>query len=169
MYPPADQVKFVVYLTSLDSRATCRSPSDQSHLKLHQFGHELLDSLAVVCQRGAEPSPARHDGVHLGAIPTGQIRGLLACDMTCIHADFLFRLFPLDQFGICIKNPISFQPLSQRTTRHSNISRVLLLADVCRGFLKDLLHSRGQVVHLPLVFGQSHLEGLEGRDRDDIV
>ncbi len=46
------------------------------------------------------------------------------------------------------------------------ISHVLLLADVRRSFLEDLLHSRGQVVHLPLVFSQSHLEGLEGWARD---
>lgn len=36
------------------------------------------------------------------------------------------------------------------------------LADVCWGFLKDLLHSWCQVVHLPLVFTQRHLHGLMG-------
>lgn len=59
---------------SLDSQTTCHNPSNPSHLKLHQFGHELLDSLGVVCQRGAKSSPACHDGVHLSAIPTENYR-----------------------------------------------------------------------------------------------
>lgn len=59
---------------SLDSQTTFHNPSNPSHLKLHQFGHELLDSLGVVCQRGAKSSPACHDGVHLSAIPTENYR-----------------------------------------------------------------------------------------------
>lgn len=45
-------------------------------------------------------------------------------------------------------------------TAQKIILRILLQADVWRSFLEDLLHGRGQVVHLALVFCQRHLEGL---------
>lgn len=69
MCPPADEVKFLYCLViKFDSQTTYRNPSN--HLKLHQFGHELLDSLGVVGQHGAESFPTHHDSVHLDAIPT---------------------------------------------------------------------------------------------------
>lgn len=53
----------------LGSQITCFNPSNPSHLKLHQFGHELLDFLGIVHESRTEASPAHHDGVHLGTIP----------------------------------------------------------------------------------------------------
>lgn len=53
----------------LGSQAACSNPSNPSHLKLHQFGHELLDFLGIVRESHTEASPARHDGVHLSTIP----------------------------------------------------------------------------------------------------
>lgn len=39
------------------------------HLKLHQFSHQLLDSLRIILERGAQSVPPSHDGVHLSTIP----------------------------------------------------------------------------------------------------
>lgn len=48
----------------------CHNPFHHSHLKLQQFGHELLDSLGVVWQCATESTPPHHDGIHLSTIPT---------------------------------------------------------------------------------------------------
>lgn len=53
----------------LGSQAAYPNPANPSHLKLHEFGHELLDFVAIVIQSRTEASPAHHDGVHLSTIP----------------------------------------------------------------------------------------------------
>lgn len=54
-------------MTSFFTRG--KSLAKLSHLELQQFGHELLDSLGIVLQRGAQSPPACHDGLHLSLIP----------------------------------------------------------------------------------------------------
>lgn len=83
-------------LPHLDSSTVFYEPCNPPNLKLHQFGHKLLDSLCVVLQRGSKSFPACHDGIHLSLIPTKMVGyfDLPALDLPylCIFPVYLTQL-----------------------------------------------------------------------------